>query len=122
MILLAALSITQGFYYVVAGVWPLVSIGTFQRVTGPKTDLWLVRTVGVLVAVIGEVLILAGIRRRVAVEVPVLAASSAAGLAAIDVIYATTGRISRVYLADAAAELVLLGGWALAWLRAARGR
>jgi hypothetical protein len=33
------------------GLWPLVSIGTFQQVTGPKTDLWLVKTVGVLIAV-----------------------------------------------------------------------
>ncbi|HKB37693.1 MAG TPA: hypothetical protein VKD72_14695, partial [Gemmataceae bacterium] len=24
------------------GVWPLVNIDTFQLVTGPKTDLWLV--------------------------------------------------------------------------------
>jgi hypothetical protein len=44
------LAARQGVYYLLTGVWPLPSIGSFQRVTGPKTDLWLVRTVGVLVA------------------------------------------------------------------------
>jgi hypothetical protein len=28
----------QGLYYLATGVWPLVSIETFQRVTGRKTD------------------------------------------------------------------------------------
>src|SRR4051812_49609509 len=52
----------QGLYYLVTGVWPLVSIETFQMVTGPKTDHlvtgretdhWLVMTVGVLVTAVG---------------------------------------------------------------------
>ena len=44
-----ALALAQGAYYLLTGVWPLVSIGTFQRLTGPKADRWLVKTVGVLV-------------------------------------------------------------------------
>ena len=28
----------QGLYYLMTGVWPLVSIETFQTVTGRKTD------------------------------------------------------------------------------------
>jgi hypothetical protein len=48
----------QGAYYLATGIWPLVSVETFQWVTGPKTDHlpsgyeadhWLVMTVGVLV-------------------------------------------------------------------------
>ena len=67
---------------------------TFEAVTGPKADRWLVKTVGVLVAVIGVVLTMAGARRHVGPEPAALAAGSAAGLAAIDTIYATRGRRS----------------------------
>lgn len=44
------LAFLQGTYYLLTGVWPFASMGTFLAVTGPKTDLWLVRTVGALVA------------------------------------------------------------------------
>ena len=34
----AVLCSVQGLYCLITGVWPLVSIDTFQAVTGPKTD------------------------------------------------------------------------------------
>ena len=58
------LSLAQGSYYVVTALWAVFSVDTFQRVTGPKTDVWLVKTVGVLVAAIGGALIVAQRRRR----------------------------------------------------------
>jgi hypothetical protein len=76
------------------------------------------RTVGVLVTVIGAVLLLAGRRRRVTDEIVLLAVGSALGLAAIDVIYAVSGRISAVYLADAVVEVGLALLWLVAWRRA----
>jgi hypothetical protein len=104
-------SLLQGVYYAATGIWSLVSPGTFQKLTGPKTDVWLVKTVGVLVTVIGGVLAMAGLRRQTTREMPLLGIGSAAGLAAIDVIYAGRGRISPIYLADAAANLALIGAW-----------
>ena len=118
--LFQTLSLTQGIYYLLTGIWPLVSPGTFQKVTGPKTDDWLVKTVGVLVAVIGGVLTMAGLRRQSTREIPMLAIGSAAGLAAIDVIYAAKDRISRVYLLDAVLEAVIVGAWAVSAVTAAR--
>lgn len=56
----SALATGQGLYFLVTGIWPLVHIKSFQWVTGPKVDLWLVKTVGVLIAVMGAVLTLAG--------------------------------------------------------------
>jgi hypothetical protein len=35
----------QAMFYVITGLWPLVSLGSFERVTGPKTDDWLVHIV-----------------------------------------------------------------------------
>ena len=115
---LLKLALLQGVFYLATGVWPLLDIVSFQMITGPKTDLWLVRTVGVLVAVIGIVLLSAARRRRVTEETVLLAAGSALGLAAIDLVYALSGRISTVYLADAVVELGLAALWIFAWRRA----
>ena|SRR2546423_2909813 len=108
-----ALAIGQGIYFAATGVWPLIDMRSFEAVTGPKVDKWLVRTVGVLVAAIGGALISAGVRRAVTPEIAGLAVSSAAGLGAIDIIYSGKGRISKIYLADAAAEAALIAAWTL---------
>jgi hypothetical protein len=114
--LYSLLSWGQAVYYVVTGLWAIVSIGTFQKVTGPKTDTWLVKTVGVLIIVIGGVLGLAGRRGEPVPEVPVLAVGSAAGLTAIDIIYVAKKRIRPVYLLDAVAEIGLIALWGI-WSR-----
>lgn len=108
------LSVVQGFYYFVTGIWPLLSIDTFMQVTGPKTDTWLVKTVGVLVTVIGAALINAGLWIDFSPEVLIIAIGSALGLMLIDIIYVLKKVISKIYLLDAAAELVLVIGWLLA--------
>ena len=113
----AVLALTRGVYYLPAGIWPLVSIGTFQRVTGPKVDLWLVKTAGVLITAIGVVLTRAGARRQIPVDIPLLAVGSAVGLTGIDVVYVARRRIAPIYLLDAAAEVALLLCWAALWLR-----
>jgi len=119
----------QGLYYFVTGVWPLVSIETFQMVTGPKTDHlvtgreadhWLVLTVGVLVTAIAVALLVAAWRRQTPLEVVVLALASALGLTGIDVIYVARQVIPPIYLVDAAAEVVLIVGWALVLVRGLR--
>ena len=105
------LAVTQGTYFAATGIWPLLDMRSFEKVTGPKVDKWLVRTVGVLVAAIGGALIAAGARRRVTPEIAGLAVASAAGLGLVDVVYSTNGRISKIYLADAAAEAALVAAW-----------
>jgi hypothetical protein len=52
----------QGFYFLVTGVWPLFSIETFTIVTGPKTDVWLVKTFSALITAIGTVILIGSIR------------------------------------------------------------
>jgi hypothetical protein len=110
----------QGFYFLITGVWPLVSIETFQAVTGQKTDHlvtgresdhWLVNTVGVLVTANSLVLLLAAWRGRPTPEVVLLGIASAVGLIAIDVIYVSREVLAPVYLADAAIELLFVAGW-----------
>lgn len=108
------LAVAQGALYVATGVWPFLSMRSFEAVTGPKPERWLVKTVGGLIGVIGGVLASAGARRRLTPELAILGAGSAAVLAGIDVWYASKRRISPVYLLDAAAEIGIAAGWALA--------
>ncbi|HEY0607113.1 MAG TPA: hypothetical protein VGD58_29610 [Herpetosiphonaceae bacterium] len=112
--LLRIVALAQALYYIPTGIWPLVSIDTFQKVTGPKTDLWLVKTVGLLITVVGAALTMAGLRRSMGPELPLLGIGSAATLTAIDVVYVARRRISPIYLLDALGEVLLIGGWIVA--------
>jgi hypothetical protein len=105
----------QAAYYLGTGVWPLLHRRTFERITGKKTDFWLAQTVGVTVMSIGAALAQANAssRRRPPPELRTVACASAAGLALIDVVFVARRQISAVYLLDAAAELALLGAWAI---------
>lgn len=106
----------QAAYFIITGIWPLVGIRTFQWITGPKTDFWLVRCVGALVAVVGVVLGMAGRRGRITPEITTLAVGSSASLATIDTIYSARGRISRIYLLDAVINALFI----IAWVRGRR--
>jgi predicted esterase len=106
----ALVALAQSGYFDVTGVWPLVSMRSVARVTGPKTDRWLVKTVGALVGVIGSVLALAGLRGRRSQEVALLCAGSALSVDEVDTVYAQRGRIAPIFLL-AAAEQGLAGAW-----------
>ena len=105
------LPVVQGVYFLLTGVWPLISMRTFEAVTGPKVDRWLVKTVGVLVAVIGVSLLADA--RRPSRGSRVLGVGSAAALGGVDVVYSLRGRISKIYLVDAVFEALLVSLWAL---------
>jgi hypothetical protein len=105
----------QSLYYLGTGLWPFIDSDSFQRATGPKVDLWLVKTVGALVTAIGAVLALAWRRGATNPEVPLLATGSAAGLAGIGFYYSLRGRISKVYLLDAIVEVGIILIWFLTW-------
>jgi hypothetical protein len=103
--------VAQGLYFLVTGIWPMVHMRSFLAVTGPKRDLWLVNTVGAVVAAVGGTLLLAGLRRRPTAETAVLGLGSAAALAGVDVVYVARRTISPVYLLDAMAEGAFIAAW-----------
>ncbi|HET8649072.1 MAG TPA: hypothetical protein VFL95_03455 [Gemmatimonadales bacterium] len=98
----------QSLYYLVTGAWPWLSMRLFEAVTGPKVDDWLVRMVGLLIVAVGAALLTAVLRQELSAAVLVLAFGSAAAFLIVDLIYALAGRISPIYLADAAVELGLI--------------
>jgi hypothetical protein len=104
----------QAAYYVPTGIWPLVpyiGMRTFEWITGPKVDRWLVQTVGAIVGVIGVVIGRARAHDRITPEIEILAVGSALSLATVDVVFVARRRISPIYLADAALNLIIVGLW-----------
>lgn len=112
-----AVLIVQAIVYLVTGIWSLASRATFERVTGPKTDYWLVRMVGLLAIVIGIALIAGSRAAPIGGSTWVLGIGSAASFAIIDIRFGIPGRISRVYLLDAIFELVIALTLLVAWWR-----
>jgi hypothetical protein len=108
---LRTVCLIQAAYFLLTGIWPLVHIRSFMKVTGPKQDIWLVKTVGILVTVIGATLAVAARRDEITPATMGLAIGSAAALGLVDVMYVGKGVIARIYLLDAAAEAVLMIAW-----------
>jgi hypothetical protein len=119
-----AVALAQGAYFTATGLWPLLHMRSFLAVTGPKTDLWLVKTVGALIAVAGGTIAVAALRDRVTPEVRMLAGGTAAALGAVDVVYTAQRRIPPIYLLDGAIEaaIVAFWGWSETIRRASDGR
>ena len=112
---------TQSVYYVLTGGLPLIAMPLFLEITGPKTDLWLVRMVGLLAVVIGVALGIAAKRKRTNLETLVLSIGAALSFTAIDITYVLQHRISPIYLADAAFEVVLIAAVGLPLIRGSLG-
>jgi hypothetical protein len=105
----------QGGYYVLTALWPLISMSSFERVTGPRVDTWLVYTVALLSLVIGATLCIAAYRREGTPEIFCLALGSALTFIFIHLFYVFHGRISAVYLVDVVAESALVVLWLYGW-------
>jgi hypothetical protein len=107
----ALVSAAQAVYYIPFSIWGLVHIRSFMWVTGRKEDVWLVKTVCLLLITVGAVVGEAGRKDRITPEIEALGIGSAASLTAIDVYYVAKGRIRWVYLLDAIGNLGLIAGW-----------
>ncbi|SRR5579872_116473 len=97
----------QAGYYLLSALWPLLSMNSFEAVTGPKTDLWLVRLVALLIVVIGLTLAGAVKAGRLPLEIVACALLSCIAFICVDTIYVFSGVISKIYLGDAVVELLL---------------
>lgn len=104
-------ALAQGVYYGATALWPLVSRRSFEAVTGPKDDWWLVETVALLILPIGGALASAGARDRVTPEIALLGAGAAGLLGASDVLVAVRRRGRWSYLADAVASGAIVAAW-----------
>lgn len=103
----------QGLFYVASGAWPVLHMRSFEFLLGPKEEHWLVHTVSGLLIGIGTSQLLTESAPTAISAARRTGLGTATSLALIDLRYAATGRISRMYLVDALIE----AGWLLAWRR-----
>jgi uncharacterized membrane protein HdeD (DUF308 family) len=99
----SAVTRLQGVYYLLSGLFPIISFRAFEALTGRKRDRWLVRTVGLLAAVIGLTLIRRPGRSRE------LADLSAGAFAVADLLAVRAGQLPT-YIADAFVEGAFVAG------------
>lgn len=104
------LAMAQGATNIAGGAWPILSIRSFEKVFGAKVDRWLVYTVGGLLIANGTAQMLAA-RAGELRSARWIGIGTATPLAAIDAIYAPTGRIRWTYLLDGVIELSWIGLW-----------
>lgn len=116
--MVTALFFIQGIYYLMTGIWPVLDIESFIAVTGPKIDIWLVKTVGMLVFIIGAGFILTSLQRSANGAMTVVATACIIGFIVVDVGYVVQGVIHPIYLLDAVLQSVFLVLWSVALVRA----
>lgn len=101
----------QSSYIFITAAWPIIDIKSFIAVTGPKNDLWLVKTVAALLISVSVTLgsflfIKTDLRPAI-----ILGASTSAAFIIVDFYYAISNVISDIYMADGLLETVFLLGW-----------
>jgi hypothetical protein len=99
----------QSLFWIITGLWPLLNMRSFEAVTGPKTDTWLVKTISGLIVVVGIQILLSSDDESIAF----LAIGGAVTLGAADIYYSLIRhKISKIYLCDAIVE----GGFVIGWV------
>lgn len=101
----------QATYILVTAVWPIIDIESFMAITGPKRDVWLVKTVGALLIPVACTMYYHLFIRSDHRPVIVLATLTSLAFVVIDFYYALNDVISNVYLLDGLIELIFLIGW-----------
>ena len=117
MNLFKPLLIAHATYILMTALWPLIDIESFMWVTGPKTDIWLVKTVGALLIPVSLCMYSCVRAQRPDTPILVLGIGIAIAFICIYVYYSTSDVISDIYLLDAGVELLFLAGWGFIALR-----
>jgi hypothetical protein len=107
--------LVQAAYLIATGLWPLVHYRSFEAVTGPKTDAWIVQTVGATAVVLGIATAVSDRERSL-----ILSIGSTVAFGATEVDPALRGRIRKVYLLDAGFQsaltcLAVRSAWRRPW-------
>lgn len=110
---------TQGVFYVITGLWPIIHLRSFERITGRRREGWLAKAMGGMITAVGAALIVGSLESKAPRSLRVLGMGSALALGLADLVFATRGRkAQKAYLADAVAEGAAFTGWVIAKPRA----
>lgn len=103
------LIVLQTAYYLATGIWPVIHIKSFEKITGEKTDKWLVKMVGLLSVAVAITIFLA----NSADDVKLLGILAAAAFVAIDFYYAVQRIVAPIYFVDGLIQVAFMAGWLL---------
>jgi hypothetical protein len=98
----------QSGYFLLTAIWPLIDVNSFMAVTGPKTDIWLVKTVALLLLATAVFYITAIVFKAVSSLVMVNAFLMSFALAFIDFYYFLNGTISVIYTVDGFIQIIFI--------------
>src|SRR5215211_5814540 len=112
-----ALLWVQGTYILLTALWGLIDIESFMQVTGPKTDIWLVKTVSLLLLPVCVCFACALFHQMHPLPVILTGLTAAAGLAFVDFYYTAHRVIKWVYALDGAAQVLFIFVWILLWIK-----
>ena len=101
----------QGIYTFITAVWPIVHIESFMLVSGPKSDIWLVKTEGVTLMAIGVCLLTGVFAKGDYWPLAALALFTSIGLAYVDFYYALNDTIWDTYMADGVIQIIFATCW-----------
>jgi hypothetical protein len=105
----------QAGYTLFTAIWPIVHIESFMEVTGYKTDIWLVKTVGALLIPVAACLLSYIVIKSDRRPGAILGTLTCIAFISVDFFYATADVISDVYLLDGAVHVIFLSLWIYIW-------
>lgn len=105
------LIVLQSSYLLITAVWPIAHIESFMDVTGPKTDIWLVKTVGALLIPVAAALFFQPNRpNRTSF---LLGGGTAISFIVINFYYALNDIIADIYLIDGVVQILFFLCWTI---------
>lgn len=107
---------TQGLYYVVTGLWPLLHPRSFTWLMGTKVDQFQLSVTAALIVAIGATLVVAVFRSRPAASAVLLSVASALAFILVELRFRASLRAP--YWLDFALETLFAGTAALVFLAA----
>jgi|SRR5690606_5608045 len=108
----------QGLYFLITAIWPMLDIESFMKVTGPKTDVWLVISVSYLLIPYTLICLRTAFNRNETnqlIKLNMILVS--VFLAGVEFYYYLNGTIRWVYAVDGIFQLIFAGWWTREWCK-----
>lgn len=107
----------QGIYFLATLVWPVIDMESFMAVTGPKVDIWLVKTVSALLLPYTLICFWTAFGGKINFIVILTMVLVCWGLAFVELYYYFNKVIRWVYGADALLQILFSYWWIRTWTK-----
>ncbi len=116
------LILAHGGYLCIGGLWPLIHMDSFEAVTGPKVDEFLVRSIALILLLTAAVLFSQLHGKELELSAVIMGMGISLILGSIAIISAALGYIRAVYFLDGALHVLFGIGWLSFLIRNWRAR